>query len=253
MKIKLFLLTLLASIAQFTNGQTSSISKDNSLSVRGVAIINAIPEVVVVRIDLDTEDEKFNACQEKLMQITDLAKLVLVRHGIEKETIHINRMNVSEKRLYVQNQPEKVLFAGKASLLIEHPYSMEYTRKLLAGFQDGSISFHYTINFTLSEKQKTELRKKTIQMAIEDAKEKAQAIAVGANINLLKINSINFLETEYSGYSIDTDLVKEREIEPQVFYNVGASYQNSGAIDFNPKEIGIKKSITVEWQIQEKN
>lgn len=228
-------------------------TKDNTLLVRGMAIFKATPELLTVRIDIDSEDEKYNKCQEHLMKKIEQTKSLFIKNGIAKESIHTNKLNIAEKRLYQANNNEKIVFAGRASFHIEHPYSIEYATKILTVLRNDSLVVHYNLAFTLSEEQKSELRKKAITVALQDAREKALAIASGANVKLLKINSINFTDAEYGGYSIDSDLIREIDLaEQQVFANVGYTGQNNNTIDFNPKEIGIKKVVTVEWMIEEK-
>lgn len=235
------------------NGQISQPqTKDNTLLVRGMAILKATPELLTVRIDIESEDEKFNKCQEQLLKRIEQTKSLFIKNGIAKESIHTNKLNISEKRLYQANKNEKIVFAGRASFFIEHSYSIEYVKKILAGLRNDSLTVHYNLAFTLSEEQKSDLRKKAIAISLQDAKEKAQALASGANVKLLKINSINFTDAEYGGYSIDSDLVRENDLsEQQVYTMAGSTGQNNNTIDFNPKEIGIKKVVTVEWLIEE--
>lgn len=254
MRKNMVLLTAFFCLTLNLNGQIpQQLTKDNTLLVRGMAILKATPEILTVRIDIDSEDEKYNKCQEQLMKKIEQTKSLFIKNGIAKESIHTNKLNITEKRLYQANSNEKVVFAGRASFFIEHTYSIEYATKILKGLRNDSLVVHYNLAFTLSEEQKSELRQKAIAIALQDAREKALAIASGAKVKLLKINSINFTDAEYGGYSIDSDLVRENDLaEQQVFASVGSPGQNNNTIDFNPKEIGIKKVVTVEWMIEEK-
>jgi uncharacterized protein YggE len=253
MRKNMVLLTAFICLTLNLNGQISQQpTKDNTLLVRGMAILKATPEILIVRIDIDSEDEKYNKCQELLIKKIEKTKSHFIKNGIAKESIHTNKLNVAEKRLYLANNNEKIVFAGRASFIIEHPYSIEYATKILTGLRNDSLAVHYNMAFTLSEEQKSELRKKAIAVALEDAREKALAIASGAKVKLLKINSINYTDAEYGSYSIDSDLVRENDLsEQQVFANIGSTGQKNNTIDFNPKEIGIKKVMTVEWLIEE--
>ena len=250
MKKRLFLLCSFLWLAGNLQGQLiQPTTKDNTLLVKGIAILKAVPEQLTVRIDIEAEDAKYGKCQELLIKRIEQTKKLFVKNGIDKESIHTNRLNISEKRIFQGNNAEKIVFAGRGSFLIEHLYSMEYAKRILDGLRNDSLTLHYNLGFSLTEKQKEELRKKAISVALQDASEKAQALANGAEVKLVRINSINFTDTEYGGFSIDSDLVREVELEQQVFSSVGPTGQNNNTIDFNPKEIGIKKIVTVEWLI----
>jgi len=253
MKTRMFLLILFICYLGVAKAQMSQQMKDNSLSVKGMAILKATPELLTVRIDLDSEAENYNVCQEELLHKIEETKSVFVNNGIQKKSIFTLKLNISEKKVYKTDKSDKTLFAGHGSLLIENSYNEEYARKVVTSLRAASISVHYALYFSLSENQKAELRKKAIEVALADAREKANFIALGADIRLLKINSINYSDTEFVGYSTDNDLVREIVSGEQAVYaNSEVADPGSAVINFNPREIGIKKVMTVEWLIEDK-
>ena len=216
--------------------------------VNGTAILKQIPETITANISVKAKDDKFSECQGKLVKAIDQAKNLLVKSGIDEEIIHTFDLNVSERRDYLANNQVKLSFEGSASISVEHIYSVEYAQKLLSAIQNETVTLLYSLNFTLSENQKKELRQKAIDLAMSDAKEKAEAIAKAGGFKLVKINMITFTDNEMGGF--ESDLVQEGRLNSG--YIAIAKAATAPAIDFNPKEIGIKKSITVEWLIEEK-
>ena len=147
-------------------------------------------------------------------------------------------------------QSSKLSFEGNAVLTIENNYTTAYAQKLLSVLQNDSVSFNYNLDFTLSENQKSTLRRKAIEASMADAREKAEAIARAAGVKLWKINSITYSDDE-TGRGLDSDLVRENSL----FSGNAVMFKSSGQvpeINFNPKEIGIKKTISVEWSMEEK-
>lgn len=246
-RILFFIAATLLSIT--VAGQTPNASQKNSVVVRGTAIFKQIPEILSARIAIKVQADKYYPCQEKLTRVLDQAKSVLVKRGIDKSVIRINDLAITEKRDYLSEGKFKISYEGNSAITIEETYSIDYARKLLSALQNDSVAFLYTLDFTLSENQKKDLRQKAIAAAIADAKEKAEAIANSANIKLLKINTITFMDDQMGGY-YESDLVQENVLTGRAF-----AMSKAGApipeIDFNPKEIGIRKSITVEWLIED--
>jgi uncharacterized protein YggE len=239
-------LSMLFAIPQY--GQTKNPSGENTLIVKGIAILKQTPEILSAKITIKASSEKYNPCQEKLVRAIDQAKRVFVKNGIDKKTIQISDLNISEKKDYLPDGRVKTSFEGNSSLLIENSYSADYAKKMLSALQSDSVSMLYNLDFMLSESQKKELRQKAIADAVADAREKAEAIAASSNVRLLNIKSINFTDDEM-GRFYESDLVQEN-----VLFARGNAFSKAGSqmpvIDFNPKEIGIKKSVTIEWWIE---
>lgn len=228
-------------------GQINTQNKENSLVVRGTTILKQTPEILSARITIKVSSDKYNPCQEKLVKAIDQAIRVFIRNGIEKNTIQISDLNISEKKDYLAEGRIKTSFEGNSSLVIENTFSPEYAKKMLTALQNDSISLLYNLEFILSENQKKELRQKAITNAVADAREKAVAIAAASNVRLLNIKLINFTDDEMGRFS-ESDLVQEN-----ILFARGSAMDKGGnlpAIDFNPKEIGIKKSVTIEWWIE---
>ncbi|HET6556297.1 MAG TPA: SIMPL domain-containing protein [Prolixibacteraceae bacterium] len=233
-----------------TNGQ-SNIQNNNTLIVKGVAILKQTPEIIYATINIKIESKEYNDCQDKVMTALQKAKSTFINSGIEKDLIKTNEIGVSENREFKDGEFVKTGFTGNVSLIIESVYSIDFTQKLLTALKNDSLSVYYNIGFKLSETQKTLLRQKSISMAIEDAKEKARSIAESSNVYLIKINSIVYKDDDYAARNSDKDIIKE-DIWISQDIRIRGTGNNSPTIDFNPNEIGIQKSVQIEWTIKEK-
>lgn len=250
MRRSLLFATLLALSASTLFGQSVQPCKENFLLVNGTAILKQTPEMLTASISVNVKADKYIDCQDKLVKAIAQVTSLLIKNGIEKEYIRTNDLNVSEQREYLPNNAIKLSFEGNSAISVEHVYTIDYSKKLLAALQNESLSLHYRLDFNLSEKQKEILRKKAIETAIADAKSKAEAIASASGVKLLKINSITFTDNEM-GRFYESDLVQENRLfAGEVAMSKAGN--PSPEVDFNPKELGIRKSIMVEWLIEEK-
>lgn len=231
--------------AQFISTPT----KDNTLIVEGVAILKEIPKNIFVFITVKSESKDYSECQNKLLKRMEVVKTSILQQNISKDLLKMTEISINENKEYINGKQEKIGFSGTISLTIETLFSPEIANKLLTALKIELVE--YNINFKLSEDQKTKLRRDAITMAVEDAKEKAILLANSSNIKLTKINSISYLNEEYV-FNHDRDIVREEILPTQEVFMMVESPDNPASIDFNPKEIGIYKSVEIEWKIEEK-
>ncbi len=248
--LAVFVLTLIAlnSIAQY-----GIQNKDNILVVKGVAVLQQIPELINARIVIKAEAQSYKDCHSKLLSQMEKVKSTFLKYNIDNDLIKSDQLMISEEKRYKDANNWTTLFIGSAAFTIETNYSIDFTQNLLTALKQDSLSLHYSVSFKLSEAQKAYLRENAITEAIADAKEKAISIAKSSGVNLGRINSIKYLD-ESGPWGRDWDIQKE-EIVVQSFVNAsvrGGGYERP-TIDFNPKEIGIIKTIEIEWIINDKD
>lgn len=242
------LLILSASYGQLLSPQT----KDHTLLVKGSAIIKQIPEQILVSINVKSESRDYSDCQDQLLTKMEKVKSALLKQKINKDLIKTNEITINERKEFLNGKTVNTGFIGSISVIIESPWSNDISNKLLTALKSDSLGLNYTVGFRLSEAQKSQLRQQAITLAIEDAKEKASLIANSSDIKLLNINSITWLDDDIS-YLRDRDIIKE-VVRPsqEPFLSIRGTETDAPNIDFNPKEIGIIKSVRIEWIIQEK-
>jgi uncharacterized protein YggE len=252
MKTIIITLAVLLTFSNSIRGQYGTPqAKDNTLLVKGTAILKQIPEIIYASVNVKSESVNYSDCQSKLLAKMDKVRSAILKQNISNDLIKTNDMTITERQEFINGKTTKTGFNGNISVMIESPYSPEISKKLLTAFTSDSLVLNYSIGFKLSEKQKSQLRQLAITKAVEDAKERSLLIARSSNIKLIRLNSIIFLDEELS-YIRDNDITRE-EIRPaqELFVAVRGNNQGTPNIDFNPKEIGIIKSVRVEWTIEE--
>jgi uncharacterized protein YggE len=240
--LALSLFSFSAVLGQFDSDQ----NKDNTLVVEGTAIIKEIPKDIFAVIKIKAESQSYSACQEKLLYRSDIIKSSMIKEKINKDLIKTESIAIDEKSDYVNGKRERNGFEGSISLSIQTQFSPDLASRLLTSLKIDSLDVAYSIKFKLSEDQKSRMRQETITLASNDAREKAMIIAKSMNIKLGEINSISYLN-EGSMFDADKDIVIEEINLNNYMDPIGDDSQH---IDFNPKEIGIYKSIKVEFKIR---
>lgn len=241
---------ILAFLPFFSNAQFDTDNEPNLIRVQGEFITKQRPENLIVSLEITETDDEYNKCFDKAFLTLKNLKEAFISNGIEQESIKSKDFTVREEFSWENNKKSKKGFVAVIKMEIERKYSEEFGNKLLESLRDYSLEVNYNIRFVLSEAQKEKLREQAIQEAIKDAFLKADLIAKSSNIELGSIYKISYGKSWGFGFShVDDDLVLDKTMNFPAQARMG--YGGGTSVDFNPKEIAIKKTIMVEWKIKE--
>jgi uncharacterized protein len=253
MKNTILTLAILLSLACPSYGQFSSEpEKDHTLLVKGTAIIREVPELIFASINIKSESKDYTECQDKLLTRMNVVRSSLKKHGIEGDLIKTEEINIRENVDYENGKSFHIGFKGSINFLIETKYTPEFARRLFSALKTDSLTLEYNIIFRLSEDQKTNIRKKAIELAVADAREKAQVLANSSAVRLVRINTISFND-DVNPFDTDRDIIRTINEPALMKYAVMEfSPDSEKSVDFNPKELGIIKTVAIEYTIANK-
>jgi uncharacterized protein len=220
---------------------------DNTISVQGIFITKETPEQIDFHLTIRYASPNFKSCSDSLLTITQEISNILEKNGIEREIIRVSGISVNENYEYIHGERTKQGFIGSSRIEIQSILSPAFTERIFLSISQFQYDVEYSVNFSLSEKQKERLRRTSLEKAIQDAREKAEIIAISNNLRLLRINKINF--DENAGFGLmhsEYDIVKEE-------MNIPITRQGRPSLselNLNPKEISIVKRIVIEWNIK---
>ena len=150
MKTIIITLTGLLILSISTKGQFGTPqSKDNTLLVKGTAILKQIPEIIYASVNVKSESEDYSDCQNKLLAKMERVKSSILKQNISNELIKTNEITINERQEYISGKMTKTGFTGSISLIIESQYSPDISKKLLTSFTTDSLVLNYTIGFKL--------------------------------------------------------------------------------------------------------
>lgn len=230
-KLALFCLILTGVVVTLNAQDTNSV-----LQVVGKASLKAKPENMVLSIPISVKDSLFENCSTELMDKMQALVEDLSHTGIDKEDIKSDDLSLVEDYEYIGRERKKVGYVGRVSVHVEKLYTPELIGKIINVL--GVHSLDYSLQFRLSEQQKTELTEQAIKEAIADAKQKAQVIAEESGVELKNISKISY---DY----------RSQVAEPllKTVMNETSLATGGGQPEFNPREVSIEKQVQIEWRI----
>lgn len=215
--------------------------KTNVINVQGEAIFKVTPEIFVVNIPIQIKDSVYENCTKLLVAKYNQLKNALVKNKIKAEYIQSNSLSVNESYIWDERERKFDGYVGNIQVTVEQEYTVEKLSAVIETLKNDEFKFGYNISFKLSEKQKSEQLEKAINMAVEDASNKAKMIAKAMDIKLGEIHNINF---GTSGTSHDFLTVENDAINFDV-----ARSNSKMELNLNPQLIEIQKRIGIVWEI----
>jgi len=242
----LFLILILAT----GPGLYQAFSQPQTIKVAGVAEVSETPELIILNANLMVKAPFYQECFEKSLETYNHLKSVFEENGIDPGNIKSRQIVVNENMEWRNNEKTVLGYYSNIQFEIREEFTPDFSKKLLNSLNTEGLNINYNVSFDFTEKQKEKIRKQALELAIEDAKEKATIIAKTSGTELTKISKINYGVPEtavpFPEYA-DDDLARNRVLaitEPSRF--------NMGAVDLNPKEKTIRKMVIVEWYFQVK-
>ncbi len=236
-QLKVTFLSILILAAATVSAQ----EKSNVINVQGEAIFKVTPKIFVVNIPIQIKDSVYENCTKRLVEKYNLLKDALIKNKINEESIQSDNLSVNENYIWDQREQKFDGYIGNIQVTVEQEYTVEKLSAVIETLKDEEFKFGYHISFKLSEKQKAEQLEKAINMAVEDANNKAKMIAKAMNIKLGEIRNINF---NSSGGSHDILTMEDSE----VMFSAARS-EAKLELNLNPQLIEIQKRIGIVWEI----
>ena len=231
----LFILLICISINTF-----SQIS-DNLLKVQGNAIIYETPELMVADITISAKDSIYSLCSDKLIEYYNLIEKSFVKNGISKNKLKSGGLNINESYSWSERERKMDGYMGTIKIILELPYNAMSLNTIIKTLRGNEFPVTYNLSFKLSNNQKEVLLEKAIELAIKDAKKKANYIAESMDLKILKVKDINYGYTSYQN-----DLLTNAS---EVFFVIEDEAELDQDINLNPQKLEIKKTIGIIWNI----
>lgn len=236
---------ILAFLPFLTNAQFANETEPYIIKVQGEFIAKQKPENIIVSLSITETDKEYQTCFDNAFKTLNTLKKAFTKNGILEESIKTKDLSVQEDFAWDNSKRIKKGYKAFINMEIENAYNEKFTNNLLKSLSEYTFEVNYNISFCLSDKQKEELRERAIKESVNDALKKAKIIAEASKVELGEIYRINYGNSLDFGYGgIDNDIVNDELLMPMT------QQINDKEIDFNPKEISIKKTILVEWKIK---
>jgi len=201
-------------------------STTNSISVQGISKIKATPDLLSVYFNIETKGETSAEASTANAEILEKLTTALIAEGFEKEDIKTENFNVYPNTYWENDRMKEDGFKATHSVIVELPLEDfdKASEVIDAGINAGAgVSY---INFELTQEAQNEYKAEALKLAAEDARVKAESIAIGFDKQVGRLISVsvnefgyypwNVYNTASAGYAEDSMMVKEvaRNIQP---------------------------------------
>jgi uncharacterized protein YggE len=174
----------------------------NTITGNGQATIEAIPDLVKVYFNVETQGDTSKEAKDENAEIVDDLITNIIKKGFERKDIQTLNFNIYPEYSWEDGEREIIGYKATHSIIVE--LSTDNTDKIgdvIDGGVDAGANINY-INFELSQEKENEYKAEAIKFAAEDARIKAEALADGLGKKLGKLVSVSDSSFGYSPWRI---------------------------------------------------
>ena len=241
--MKKYSLFLIFALFFSTNLHAEEVVK--TITIIGVGEISVSPDLAILNLSVESNDETYNTCIAKLNKKTLALKKALAAGGCDKENIKTTAYRINKEFKY-DNQLRKSVFSGyKAShaLIIRFKNEKEKIDKVFNALGSSLAEVNFNLNFDISNRK--ELKEQLIELAIKDAKKKANDIENYAGIKLGKIIDIQYQSNTHSPYVP----ARGRNMEYSSAKMLGAPADFSPG-ELDAEDIKLSDNVRIVWELK---
>lgn len=209
------------------------------IQVEGQAKVSAIPEIVNVRIPIESQALEYEACVSKLTSTYNHLEAAIEKAGYDKKSLKNSGLSVNEKYTYNGQKRTKDGYTGSMNIQIELEFSDQAMNDIIEIFSSPEFDFGFSLSYKLSEEQREKLSNAALKDAVSDARMKASVMAEAIGKELGRVLLMNHYANSGSPMPIRYDSMMKAE---------------SGVVQdvsLNPTEIEISRSVILHYEIAE--
>jgi uncharacterized protein YggE len=220
--------------------QPKTSTTTDSITVQGISSVKATPDLLSVHFNIETKGKTSAEASSANAEILNNLTEALIAQGFEKEEIKTENFNVYPNTYWENDRMKEDGFKASHSVIVE--LSLEEFDKasevIDAGVEAGAgVSY---INFELTQEAQNKYKAEAFKLAAQDAKVKAESIAIGFDKQVGKLISVSVNDFGYypwnvystAGAGIREDAVMAKEVamniqptEQEISASVSAVYR----------------------------
>ena len=228
---------LLALIGTFVFLQSGTSA--NTVNVDGTAKVKAMPDLVAVYFNVETNGDDAKEAKDKNADIVDKVITSLLKKGFERNAIETQNFNIYPRYVWENNENKQEGYTATHSLRIVLEQNMiAKTGDVIDAGVDAGAAINY-INFELSLEKQNGYKAEALKLATQDAKTKAEAIASGIGKKIGKVVSISTTDFGYSPWPVFARAE-----------TTGVMETKAAATNIQPGEQDIYANINVEFAMK---
>lgn len=209
------------------------------IQVEGRAQVSAVPEIVNVRIPVESQALEYQECVYKLTATYNKLESAIEKAGYDKKSLKNSGLSVNERYTYSGQKRTKDGYTGSMNIQIELEFSDKAMNDVIDILSSPEFDFGFSLSYKLSKEQQEKLSNTALKDAVSDARMKATVMADAIGKELGRVLLVSYNANSASPMPIRYDSMMKAE---------------SGAVQdvsLNPTEIDITRSVILHYAIAE--
>ncbi|UXX78377.1 SIMPL domain-containing protein [Reichenbachiella carrageenanivorans] len=162
------------------------------LNVTGQATLSVQPERTTISYAINETKDSYDEALTTMTNRIDVLTKSLTKIGFKKEDIKTSNFNIRQNRKYRQNEPKGFEYVASQTLMIEFDHSTKRLLEVLNKTASDEAAPGVSISFGMSDEQTQKVKTQLMQMAVSDAKAKAETLASATGYTIKGIKEINY-------------------------------------------------------------
>lgn len=181
---------LLAIVCLFMGIQMMSVAQDTSkISVDGKSEIKVLPDEALIRVSLIMKAMKTAAATEGLNKKAAEVTKALKESGVKNYELKADNYFVNVNRVYTKGTSKDSGYVASQTLRVLVKDTGEDLVKIIEALHHN-IDMGFQLEFQLSDNKRKEYETELLQLAIKDAKNKAELIANSLELGTIAVHQV---------------------------------------------------------------
>ncbi len=213
-------------------------ANERTIIITGKSQLSISPDMVRLTFKILTQETAYSQALDFLSDNANSLIDVLTSNGFKKDEIKTIRYSIHRWTKYQNGQEQFLGYEGEHQLYVEFKIDNTRINDIINAITEKVPCVSITISYSCSQLERHD--KKLIQLAIKDAKQKAEFIAKNSDVKLKQIVNIN-----YSTQPINVNFGLE--------YNhlrTDKCFAVARVPEMTPEDKLVEKTINIVWEIE---
>lgn len=178
-------------------GIASFAPETNTLTAQGISDLEVSPDLVTIYFNVMTKADTSQEAKDLNSEIVEDVKVNLFKQGLNHENIQTTNFNIYPEYDWKNNQRNLIGYTASHGIKVQ--ISTDNTDKIgeiIDAGADAGATINY-ISFELSQELQNKYKAQAIELASEDARTKAEAMAQGLDKRLGRLVSVTESSFDY--------------------------------------------------------
>lgn len=218
------------------------------LNVVGKGKVNIIPDQTIIELTITKKENTYEKAIETSSLQSEMVKKVLVKLGINKESIKTKRFEINPVYKYKTIDGYSKSYIDGFEFNNKLSFIFGIDNKLLGKilYQISKLDIESKINITYSYSKQEEVKEQLLIYSVKDAFFKAKVLAEASGVELIDIIDISH---SYGDEDMFISPFRD-DVLRDCCCSKSAIEDESYDIDINPEDIVLNDVVTIIWEIK---